>query len=228
MYRNSRREGHDSIGTTTLATDYYLAEGATGYNVGYITYVLIQNPQGSPTDVKINYLTGSGQVEGPSFQMPANSRKTVRVNDQLPPNTDVSTWVHGSQPIIAERAMYWDNGTGEACHDSIGMANPARTFMLPDGETSNGRETWTLVQNPNGSDVQVDITYMTPSGMGNVTKTETIPANSRKTFNMVEHSGINGRASIVVVSKGSPVMVERAMYWNSRGAGTDTVGGYSD
>ena len=31
MYRNNRREGHDSIGTTTPATDYYLAEGTTGY-----------------------------------------------------------------------------------------------------------------------------------------------------------------------------------------------------
>lgn len=25
-----------------------------------------------------------------------------------------------------------------------------------------------------------------------------------------------------------PIMVERAMYWNSRGAGTDTIGGYSN
>jgi hypothetical protein len=27
---------------------------------------------------------------------------------------------------------------------------------------------------------------------------------------------------------GRPVMVERAMYWNSRGAGTDTIGGFGD
>jgi hypothetical protein len=24
------------------------------------------------------------------------------------------------------------------------------------------------------------------------------------------------------------IMVERAMYWNSRGAGTDTIGGFGD
>ena len=47
MYRNNRREGHDSIGTTTPATDYYLAEGAVGYDSGYTTYVLVQNPQSS-------------------------------------------------------------------------------------------------------------------------------------------------------------------------------------
>ena len=27
MYRNNRREGHDSIGTAQAASDYYLAEG---------------------------------------------------------------------------------------------------------------------------------------------------------------------------------------------------------
>jgi hypothetical protein len=34
----------------------------------------------------------------------------------------------------------------------------------------------------------------------------------------------------MVTSKtaGKPIMVERAMYWNNRGAGTDTIGGYSD
>jgi len=29
MYRNDKREGHDSIGTTSPAKDYYLAEGTT-------------------------------------------------------------------------------------------------------------------------------------------------------------------------------------------------------
>jgi len=229
MYRNNRREGHDSIGTTTPASDYYLAEGATGYNVGYITYVLVQNPNDTPTDVTLTYMTQSGQVPGPSFQMSANSRKTIRVNDQLPPNTDVSTSAHGSQPIIAERAMYWDNGTGEACHDSIGMDQPHTSFFLPDGQSSEGRETWTLVQNPNAEAVTVDISYLTPNGQGNVTWNETIGAKSRRTFNMAD-KGINGRAAIMVTSKtsGKKIMVERAMYWNSRGAGTDTIGGYSD
>ena len=43
-----------------------------------------------------------------------------------------------------------------------------------DGQSSEGRETWTLVQNPNDSEVQVDISYLTPDGQGNVTKTETV------------------------------------------------------
>lgn len=230
MYRNNKREGHDSIGTTSPANDFYLAEGAVGYDSGYITYVLVQNPQDSPNDVTITYFTGSGEVTGPTFQMPANSRKTVKVNDTLPSGTDVSTLVHGSKPVIAERAMYWNSAAGEACHDSVGMSTPATTFYFPDGETSNGRETYTLVQNPNSTDVKVTVTYLTPTGAGNVTKNETIPGNSRKTFNMSSHSSINGRAAIMVESdtSGKKIMCERAMYWSSRSAGTDTIGGCSD
>ena len=230
MYRNSRREGHDSIGTTLPASDYYLAEGAVGWDVGFETWVLVQNPNDTETQVSLTFMTQSGQVEGPNFKMAPNSRQSLKLNNYLPQNTDVSTHVHGNNPIIAERAMYWTSSGQEVCHDSIGMDSAHTVFYLPDGWTDNGRETWTLVQNPNSTSVEVEISYLTPTGKGNVTKTETIPANSRKTFNMIAHSGIQGRAAIMVRSKtsGKKIMVERAMYWNGRGAGTDTIGGYSD
>ena len=228
MYRNNRREGHDSIGTTAPAHDYYLAEGTTAW--GFTTYVLIQNPNPTPANVTVTYMTPEGTKTMPVFQMQPNIRKTIRVNDELP-NTDLSTKVSADVPIIAERAMYWgaDKLLGEACHDSIGMAAPHATFCLPDGQTSEGRETWTLIQNPNSSSVAVEVSYLTPTGTGNVVFTDNIPANSRKTYNMVE-KGINGRAAVMVRSLDSAkkIMVERAMYWNNRGAGTDTIGGYSD
>jgi len=230
MYRNNRREGHDSIGTTSPASDFYLAEGSTAW--GFTTYVLVQNPNKTPTNVTITYMTPSGAKPQPAFTMSPNSRKTIRVNDVTQvSNTDLSTKVHSSQPIIAERAMYWgaDTPLGEACHDSIGMNEPHTTFYLPDGQTTSGRETYTLVQNPNSTDLEVEISYLTSTGEDNTVFTDTIPADSRKTYNMAD-KGINGRAAIMVTSKnsGKKIMCERAMYWKSRGAGTDTIGGYSD
>ena len=228
MYRNNRREGHDSIGTTRPALTYFLSEGTTAW--GFTTYVLVQNPNPIACDVTVTYMTPSGPKPQAPFPMTPNSRKTIRVNDTPEvSNTDLSTSVTGTKPIISERAMYWDNGTGEACHDSIGMDKAHMSFYLPDGQTSDGCETWTLVQNPNNKGVLVHITYMTPDGHGNVEFDEAIPANSRRTFNMVD-KGISGRAAVMVTSKTSsnPIMCERAMYWNNRGAGTDTIGGYSD
>jgi hypothetical protein len=162
------------------------------------------------------------------FTMPANSRQTVEV-DAVVPGSDLSTHVHSDKPIVAERAMYWDNGTGQACHDSIGIAGAHMEFFLPDGQTSDGVETWTLVQNPNDAPVQVEVTYLTDDGGGNKVFTATIAANSRSTYNMASLIP-DSRAAVRVVSKttGKPVIVERSMYWNARGAGTDTIGSFAD
>ena len=228
MYRNSRREGHESIGTTTPATDYYLAEGTTGW--GFVTWLLIQNPNSTAANVTVTYMTSSGPQEQTPFPLAANSRKTIRVNDVLP-QIDFSTKVHADKPIIAERSMFWGDPTPstEVCHDSIGTPDTHTTYYLPDGQTSEGRETWTLVQNPNSTEVSVEITYLTPTGTGNVTFTDTVPGSSRKTYSMTDKLP-NSRAAIKVVSKtaGKKIIVERAMYWNNRGAGTETLGAYFD
>jgi hypothetical protein len=225
MYRDGRREGSCSIGANLPANDFFLAEGAVGYDSGFTTYVLVQNPNGSENDVTLTYQTGSGRVKGPSFTMKPNSRQTVRLNDTLPANTDVSTQVHGSKPLIAERAMYWDSG--QAFHASIGLSSPEMFFMLPDGQTDKGFETWTLVENPNPGAVRVNVVYLPQGGGEQVGFTDEIPANSRKSYNMADKIP-SGRASILVESQDGarPVMVERSMYMDGRSAGTCTVGGY--
>jgi len=226
MYRYNRREGHDSIGTTTPALDYYLAEGSTAWD--FTTYLLVQNPNNQPSNVAITLMTDKGPQTLPAFSLPANSRKTIRVNDLLP-GKDFSTRVHGSRPIIAERSMYWNSPAGEACHDSIGLSAPHTVFYLADGQSSEGRETYTLVQNPNPGAVTVEVSYLTPDGAENRSFTDTIPGNSRRSYNMANVIP-SRRASVVVNCKtsGKKIIVERAMYWNSRSAGTDTIGGYSD
>jgi hypothetical protein len=235
MYKNNRREGHDSIGVHNVWKNSYLAEGSTAW--GFTTYVLIQNPNGFDNRVNVTYMTPSGAQTQPSFVMGAYTRKTIRVNDVLP-NTDFSTQVSGTDgAVIAERAMYWGAGTplGEACHDSIGMTLPHSTFYLPDGWSGytpvleKTYETWTLVQNPNSVPVEVRLTYLTYNGMGDQSVTATIPANSRKSFNMAAKITNNKAATKVeCLTTGRKIMCERAMYWNNRGAGTDTIGGFSD
>ncbi|HEY5494410.1 MAG TPA: DUF5719 family protein [Candidatus Anoxymicrobiaceae bacterium] len=230
MYRFNRREGHESIGSTAPSTDYYLAEGTTAF--GFTTYVLVQNPQAVPATVTITYMTPSGPKVQTPFKMPASSRQTVRVNGVAGvTNTDLSTHVHATVPIVAERSMYWGQGTalGEAGHDSIGVSQPHSVFYLPDGQSSAGRETFTLVQNPNTVGVSVAVSYLPAGGGRTLTVIATLAPNTRVTFAMKD-TVPNGRASIVVASHtvGRKIIVERSMYWNGRGAGTDSIGGYSD
>src|SRR5450759_2144690 len=166
MYRYNKREGHESIGATTPSTDYYLAEGTTSF--GFSTYLLVQNPEGVPATVTITYMTPSGPKVQSPFTMPAFSRQTILVNGVAGvSNTDLSSHVHANVPIVAERSMYWGQGTplGEAGHDSIGITQPHSVFYLPDGQSSGGRETFTLVENPNPSSVAVEVSYL-PAGGG--------------------------------------------------------------
>lgn len=224
MYRNDRREGSCSVGASVPSRAFFLSEGATGYGPGFTTWVLVQNPGDVENEVRLTFQTPAGSVPGPSLTMGPNSRKSVKINDTVAPDTDVSTVVEGSAPLVAERAMYWNSPAGEAFHASVGMSAPARVFFMADGQTWGGCETWVLVQNPNDKPVEVEVAYLLARGGAPVSITETIGANSRKSFNMAD--SMTGRAGIRVTSVkgGPPVMVERAMYWNDKSAGACTTG----
>jgi hypothetical protein len=219
MYKNDRREGHDSIGTTNAAKDYFLAEGST--NNGFTTYVLVQNPNATEAIISITYMTSSGPKGQPAFAVAANSRVTIKVNDVLP-NSDFSTQVHGTVPIIAERAMYWNNGTGEACHDSIGVTSPSKTWYLAEGSTASDFETWVLIQNPNNAPAIANITYMTPNGAVGGPPVP-IAANSRRSINVADTVPAEWSVS-TRISSDQPVIAERSVYWHNRGGGHNSIG----
>jgi hypothetical protein len=77
--------------------------------------------------------------------------------------------------------------------------------------------------------VKIEIAYFCEAGIGDVWFTDTIPARSRKSYNMSDRLPY-GRAStrVTSLSSGRKIMVERSMYWYGRGAGTNTIGAFSD
>jgi len=220
MYRNNREEGHNTVGATELSQDYYLAEGTTAW--GFTTYVLIANTHDVPMDVSVYYQTPNGEVSQEPFVMPAKSRKTIKVNDVPSMSaTDCSIRVHGSDTLMAERAMYWNNGTKEACHDSIGTTAPHEEWSFADGSTEDGWETWYMVQNPTNKPIFVTIWRI---GSYLADAVYEIPPNSRRTFNLALFAD-KGNAGVLIKST-NPVIVERSMYKDNRSIGTDTIGSY--
>ncbi|MDY6795074.1 MAG: C25 family cysteine peptidase, partial [Actinomycetota bacterium] len=63
MYGPGRAWAHDSIGVTTTADTWYLAEGCT--DGGMETWVLVQNPNDTPVSVDLTFMTSSGPMDGP-------------------------------------------------------------------------------------------------------------------------------------------------------------------
>ncbi len=110
MYRNNRREGHVSIGTTLPSQDYYLAEGTTDW--GFTSYILIQNPNEEEARVSVIYLTPSGPVVPEPFTIPPNSRHTIRMNDVLPGTESWTTFVPPDAPAGQEVNAIWGEQSG--------------------------------------------------------------------------------------------------------------------
>ena len=100
--------GHNTTGTTTLGTTWYLAEGYTGGS--FATYALIQNPTDASATVTATYMIQGGENVVKQYTVPANSRYTINVNNEIGTGKSVSTKFESTQNIIVERAMYWDAG----------------------------------------------------------------------------------------------------------------------
>jgi len=218
MYWDNRRGGHDSIGVMKGSKTWDLAEGSTAW--GYQTWLLLQNPGDKSAKIDVTYMTTGGPIEQPQFVMAPKTRKSILVNGQVPAN-DTSIEVESDQEVIAERAMYWDNGTGKAGHDTVGVTAPRRVVYLAEGSTAWGFHTFLCIQNPNNEDTEVSITYMTDTGPV-VAASREVKGNSRITVDV--NKDLPGRDTSIMVQASVPIMAERAMYWNEGGAGHVSIG----
>ncbi|MBN2025230.1 MAG: hypothetical protein JW854_00505 [Actinobacteria bacterium] len=222
MYWNGRVGGHCASGVNAPAGQWYLAEGATAG--GFETWVLLQNPGTEDATVNMTYMTGTGEVAGSPVAVPAQSRKTVNIaTDGVADNYDVSTMVASDKPIIAERAMYWNDKV--AGHCSSGVTAAADQWYLAEGATDGGFETWVLLQNPNDDAVTVDLTFMT--GAGPVAPPDLqdfgLAPNTRFSFNVGNYV-TDYNVSTMVASEGGGIIAERAMYWNDKNGGHNAHG----
>jgi subtilisin family serine protease len=198
------------------AQDWYLAEGTTAY--GFDTYILVQNPNAAQASVQLTFMKPGGSTQMQSYVMSANSRLTVLVN-AIVDNSDVSTYVHADQAVVAERAMYWGGGTGG--HAAVGANSPDPDWYLAEGTTAYGFEEYVLVQNPNAAPAAVHATFMKPGG-----------STLQYDFSMAAYSRLTLPVNELVVSSDVsthihadvPVVAERAMYWNAKDGGHATLG----
>lgn len=221
MYWNGRQGGHCVTGVTELDDSWFLAEGCTGE--GFETWVLLQNPNDDPANAELTFMTGEGEVDGPDVALPANSRVTVDVSQTVPDNMQVSTAVESDQPIVAERAMYWNDREGG--HDEVAVDSPKIYSLLAEGCTEGGFETWILLQNPGIIDATVYITYLTGEGAVERAPLE-VPAGQRVSVNVANDVGATYNVS-AQISSTVQIAVERSVYWNNRVEGT-CARGYLD
>ena len=234
--------GHDSAGIPEPATDWFLAEGSTeGF---FDEFVLIANPNPVPARIRASFLLPDGRAIEQDYTVGANNRFNIWLNaEEIPPgsgrrplaDTAVSTVVQSLDgvPVIVERAMWWPKPASSwtEAHNAAGTTTTGTKWAMAEGEVGGPRRaaTFILVANPSPQDATVKVTLLFESGF--VDKVFVVRANSRFNvdvggefgeFFMAVSSGPRRFGAIVEsVASGSgaavPIVVERAMYWDSEG-----------
>jgi hypothetical protein len=216
--------GSDSLGATSLSADWYFAEGTT--RTGFTTYIAVMNPSAYDATVTFTYMLGSGTPVTRDHTVAAKSRFTLDVSSDVGAGKDVSTFVHSSRKVVAERPMYfkyqgkWDGG-----HDSLGATGLSNNWYFAEGTTRSDFNTYLAVMNPGTASADVTFTYMLGSGEP-VQRTHAVAPQSRYTLDVANDVGAGQDVSTFVHST-LPVVAERPMYFNYLGVwdgGHDSLG----
>jgi hypothetical protein len=227
------RAGHGAAGVTQPSSSWFFAEGATGSY--FETFILLSNPNDAPADVTVTFLPDTGTPVTIERRIPGMERITINIEGDAPSlaNAAVATQVIATQPIVAERAQYWPFGPDRwfEAHASAGVTASGVDWGLAEGRVGGALDyqTYILLANPGAAPVDVEITFVRETGTP-FTKTFTVNPTSR--FNVSTGPGtlvpelIDERFG-AVIHAGTPIIVERAMYWNVNGevwsAGTNVT-----
>ena len=199
----------------TPVPNWLLAEGATW--PGFDEWVLVQNPNGGTSHVTLTFMTGGGQVPGPSFAVGAYTRVSVHVNDYVT-NQDVSTaiTVTSGPNVCAERAMYFNAPDGKwGSHDSIGASSTSQEWYLAEGATWPGYDEWVQVLNPGMKTVRARLYFQTPKGQIDG-PTLTLGPQTRKTVHVNDYvANQDVSTEVRSLTSGQGIVAERSMYMHT-------------
>ena len=218
MYWNEFEGGHNAVGVTAPAKTWRFPEGFTGS--GFKTYLLLGNPIALPNAVKVVVLfdDGSSPMTLP-FMMAPNSRMTLNADDyaQLRDRA-FSIYVESARnlPIVAERAIYFDNmqegnSTAGITADStkVGFRRRAggrvRRDRLRDVLSAGERD---------GHPAEIKATFYLENGTG-IVRTFTVNPKSRFTLSGKAYAELSNQrfAAFFESTNGVAFAAERAVYW---------------
>ncbi len=220
--------GSDVAGATSTSNTWYFAEGCT--LPGFDEYVCVLNPGATAANLTFHFQTQEAGPKTVNGSVPAHSRASFHVNELLQGSYQASLKLDSSQPVVAERPMYfnysgWGNWgwTGGNC--VMGATQLAKEYFFAEGCTYAYFEEWLTLQNPGASAISVSATYQLGAGQGDpVSKSYNIEAGSRKTLFVPLEAGAGKDVSIHLTSA-SAFLAERPMYFCYTFQGADWSGG---
>ena len=237
--------GHESAGVTTPATEWFLAEGATG--TFFDTFLQIANPSPVPARIHVAFQLpfGAPPVQR-DYEIPALQRLTLPV-EQVDPAlaaTSVSITITSTNavPVVAERSMWWPGSDWYEGHATLATSTMGTAWAVADGITgiADHAQTYLLVASgasPTNDSLRVILVRDAGPPLERV-YADALTPNSRLTIALSsafpeildEHVGVilesMGQTAAGAVTP-MPIVVERAMYNDAGGvfwsAGSNVV-----
>ncbi len=219
MYFDRGQGGHDTMATPEPGKTWYFAAG--GSRGGFDTWLLLENPGNAPATVRVSFMTDAGTViNQPMFVLP-HARSSL-FTDPLVPNAVYGIRVDSDQSVVAERAVYFDDG--RAGFDATAVAAPAAEWFLPEGSTLGSFEEQLSVLNPQPQAVNVLVEFRPQDGEAPPPQRFSIGPTTRVTLDVNPQVPDANVALRVTADK--PVVVERTTYFaRATGLGATTSTG---
>ncbi len=104
LYNSTIDEGSNAMGVCRPGSSWYLAEGCT--RAGFEEWICIMNPGEEAAEVALRFMLEDTSQREHVVGVPPGTRVTVKVNDVVGPEHDVSCEVMSDRPVIVERPMY--------------------------------------------------------------------------------------------------------------------------
>ncbi len=199
----------------------YFAEGARVPSFTTM-FAIVQPAWNQPAaHVQLRHVTTDGDVYASRVVVPPGARRTVDARDVAGlAGHGFATLLESDRPVVADRVVTWGDG-GHGSHAERGVQAPSTTWYFAEGATHSGFQLFYLLQNPNGHDVDVTMTYMRAHPLPPLVRTHRVQAGRRETiwvnFDEVDPTTpAAGTESSVVITADAPIVAERAMYSEGR------------
>ena len=207
--------GHTGSALDQPAPDWFFAEGSQGF---FSTFVLVVNPNAAPAEVTFTFLLENEPPVVKTLPLGAFSRLTLDAGT-VPEivGRSFGVTVHATQPVMAERSMYFGTTPGRLWsggHESAGITAPSTHWFLAEGATGAFFDTFILLSNPQNTPANVTLQYLLDSGE-TITVPKTIAAHARLTTNIETEADprLHNAAVSTVINSDVPIIAERSMYW---------------
>jgi lysophospholipase L1-like esterase len=236
MYWNGFEGGHGAAAVTAPSTTWLFAEGVCGGSptFSFQTYLLLANPGTTDATATLTFFRDQGGPVTKDVTVRAGRRATLFLNDlrfgagnvaELA-NASFSTRVTSTQPILAERAVYWSsNGvTFIEGNDAAGVTAEATKWAFAEGiegvvqQGGPSHDSYFLISNANNAPLTIRSTFVREDGKG-IVDTRVVPAQSRATILTSAFAALSHQRFAAFIESVDatplPFVAERATYWGA-------------